>query len=147
MADLLKRAKETRRAAMLAAAGLPDEQAATVPTLFPEWKAGEAVAEGERCYYPPTDRLYKCRQAHTTQADWTPDKTPALWAVIDAAHAGTADDPIPAAAGMDYILGKFYLDPADGKTYRCTREGMADGETVNLQFLPHELVGQYFELI
>lgn len=147
MADLLKRAKETRRAAMLAAAGLPDEQAATVPTLFPEWKAGEAVAEGERCYYPPTDRLYKCRQAHTTQADWTPDKTPALWAVIDAAHAGTADDPIPAAAGMDYILGKFYLDPDDGKTYRCTREGMADGETVNLQFLPHELVGQYFELI
>ena len=108
MADLLKRAKETRRAAMLAAAGLPDEQAATVPTLFPEWKAGEAVAEGERCYYPPTDRLYKCRQAHTTQADWTPDKTPALWAVIDAAHAGTADDPIPAAAGMDYIAGKFY---------------------------------------
>ena len=147
MADLLKRAKETRRAAMLAAAGLPDEQAATVPTLFPEWKAGEAVAEGERRYYPPTDRLYKCRQAHTTQADWTPDKTPALWAVIDAAHAGTADDPIPAAAGMDYIAGKFYLDPADGKTYRCTREGMADGETVNLQFLPHELVGQYFELI
>ena len=147
MADLLKRAKETRRAAMLAAAGLPDEQAATVPTLFPEWKAGEAVAEGERCYYPPTDRLYKCRQAHTTQADWTPDKTPALWAVIDAAHAGTADDPIPAAAGMDYIAGKFYLDPADGKTYRCTREGMADGETVNLQYLPHELVGQYFELI
>ena len=147
MADLLKRAKETRRAAMLAAAGLPDEQAATVPTLFPEWKAGEAVAEGERCYYPPTDRLYKCRQAHTTQADWTPDKTPALWAVIDAAHAGTADDPIPAAAGMDYILGKFYLDPDDGKTYRCSREGMADGETVNLQFLPHELVGQYFELI
>mgnify|MGYP002508445930 CR=1 FL=1 len=50
-----------------------------------------------------TDRLYKCRQAHTTQADWTPDKTPALWAVIDAAHAGTAADPIPAAAGMDYI--------------------------------------------
>lgn len=147
MADLLKRAKETRRAAMLAAAGLPDEQAATVPTLFPEWKAGEAVAEGERCYYPPTDRLYKCRQAHTTQADWTPDKTPALWAVIDVAHAGTADDPIPAAAGMDYILGKFYLDPDDGKTYRCTREGMADGETVNLQFLPHQLVGQYFEAV
>ena len=147
MADLLKRAKETRRAAMLAAAGLPDEQAATVPTLFPVWQAGEAVAEGERRYYAPTDRLYKCRQAHTTQADWTPDKTPALWAVIDVAHAGTADDPIPAAAGMDYIAGKFYLDPADGKTYRCTREGMADGETVNLQFLPHELVGQYFELI
>ena len=147
MADLLKRAKETRRAAMLAAAGLPDEQAATCPTMFPEWKAGEAVAEGDRRYYPPTDRLYKCRQAHTSQAGWEPDKAPALWAVVDVAHAGTADDPIPAAAGMDYILGKFYLDPDDGKTYRCSRPGMADGETVNLQFLPHELVGQYFELI
>ena len=58
-----------------------------------------------------------------------------------------ADDPIPVAAGMDYIVGKFYLDPADGKTYHCTREGMADGETVNLQFLPHELIGQYFEAV
>ena len=48
---------------------------------------------------------------------------------------------------MDYIAGKFYLDPDDGKIYRCTREGMADGETVNLQFLPHELVGQYFDAV
>ena len=147
MANLLKRAKETRRAAMLAAAGLPDEQAALVPTMFPEWKASEAVTEGERRYYPPTDKLYKCRQAHTAQAGWTPDKTPALWAAVDVVHAGTADDPIPAAAGMDYIVGSCYLDPKDGQVYRCSRPGMADGETINLQFLPHELVGQYFELI
>ena len=47
--------------------------------------------------------------------------------------------------GMDYIYGKYYLDPEDGKTYLCKREGEEEGGTVNLQFLPHELVGQYFE--
>ena len=26
--------------------------------------------------------LYKCVQAHTSQANWTPDATPALWVVI-----------------------------------------------------------------
>ena len=26
------------------------------------------------------DVLYKCVQAHTSQIDWSPDKTPALWA-------------------------------------------------------------------
>jgi hypothetical protein len=25
------------------------------------------------------DLLYKCVQSHTTQLDWTPDITPALW--------------------------------------------------------------------
>ena len=26
--------------------------------------------------------LYKCVQAHTSQADWTPDVTPALWVKV-----------------------------------------------------------------
>jgi hypothetical protein len=28
------------------------------------------------------DTIYKCVQAHTTQSDWTPDITPALWTVV-----------------------------------------------------------------
>ena len=141
----LTRARQLRKAAMIAAADYPDEQAAAVPTLYPAWKTGEAVEVDDRRYYEPDGKLYKCRQAHTTQADWTPDVTPAMWAVIDVAHAGTIGDPIPASRGMDYIYGKYYLDPEDGKTYLCKREGEEEGGTVNLQFLPHELVGQYFE--
>ena len=141
----VERAKQLRKMAMMNAASLPDEQAAIVPTLYPAWKTGETVSPGDRRYYEPAGRLYKVRegQGHTTQADWTPDKTPAMWAVIDVAHAGTIEDPIPASRGMDYTYGRYYLDPEDGKIYLC-RRGEETG-TINLQYLPHELIGQYFE--
>ena len=129
------------------AATLSDGEAAKVPSLSKMWVVGEQVEPGDRRYYEPTQRLYKCRQAHTTQADWTPDQTPALWAVVDVDHAGTVDDPIPAARGMDYIYGKYYRDPEDGKIYLCKRTGEEPGGTINLQYLPHELIGQYFEAV
>lgn len=130
-----------------AAALLSDSEAAAVPSLSKSWTVGEAVKPGDRRYYAPTGRLYKVRegQGYTTQADWTPDKTPAMWAVIDIAHAGTQDDPIPAASGMEYEYGKYYSDPDDGKTYLCKRIGEADGGKIVLHYLPHELIGQYFE--
>lgn len=141
----IERAKQIRRMAMMNAETLEDAKAAEVRTLYPVWKAGEAVETDDRRYYEPDGKLYKCRQAHTTQADWTPDKTPALWEVIDVAHAGTPEDPIPASRGMDYIYGKYYLDPEDEKIYLCKRTGEEEGGTINLQYLPHELIGQYFE--
>lgn len=122
---------------------LDDETAVTVPSLFTPWTVGEAVNVGDRRYY--ATRLYKVVQAHTTQADWTPDKTPALWAVIgDPGEAGTIDDPITAARGMEYEYGLYYFDPEDGKTYLCERIGEAEGGKIILQYLPHELIGQYF---
>lgn len=127
-----------------AAAALTDEQAANAPMLYPAWKVDEAVNVGDRRYYEPTKRLYKVRQAHTTQADWTPDITPALWTVIDVEHAGTIDDPIPASRGMEYTYGLYYLDPEDGKLYICQRTGEAAGGKITLQYLPHELIGNYF---
>ena len=127
-----------------AAATLTDEQAANAPMLYPAWKVDEAVNVGDRRYYEPTKRLYKVRQAHTTQADWTPDITPALWTVIDVEHAGTIDDPIPASRGMEYTYGLYYLDPEDGKLYICQRTGEAAGGKITLQYLPHELIGNYF---
>ena len=124
-------------------ASLDDETAVTVPSLFTPWKPGEAVNVGDRRYYAP--RLYKAVQAHTTQADWTPDITPALWAVVgDPGQAGTIDDPITAARGMEYEYGLYYFDPEDGKTYLCERTGEAEGGKIILQYLPHELIGQYF---
>lgn len=129
------------------AATLSDGEAAKMPSLSQKWVVGEAVNVDDRRYYEPTQRLYKCRQAHTTQADWTPDQTPAMWAVVDVDHAGTIDDPIPAARGMDYTYGKYYSDPEDGKIYLCKRTGEPDGGVINLQYLPHELIGQYFEAV
>ena len=119
------------------------------PEMCKHWKAGEAVVEGDRRFYAPTQKLYKVREGkgHTTQADWTPDLTPAIWAVVALpTEEGTMEAPIEAARGMDYTYGLYYIDPEDGNVYLCQRTGEADGGVINLQFLPHELIGHYFVL-
>ena len=140
-------ARALRAVIETAVVSLDDETAATAPSLFKVWAPGEAVVPGDRRYYPPTGLLYKVRegQGHTTQESWTPDLTPALWAVVgDPGEAGTLEDPITAARGMEYEYGLYYKDPEDGKIYLCQREGEEAGGTIVLQYLPHELVGQYF---
>ena len=126
-----------------AAVSLSDGEAATAPELITAWTYPVDYAEGDRRSYG--GKVHKCRQAHTSQVDWTPDKTPALWAVIDAEHAGTQEDPIPASRGMEYEYGKYYLDGEDGKVYLCERTGEQVGGKITLQYLPHELVGNYFK--
>lgn len=136
------RAVELRPIIEQAAVSLSDGEAATVPELITAWAYPVAYAEGDRRSYG--GKVYKCRQAHTSQEDWKPSATPALWVVIDVAHAGTQDDPIPASRGMEYEYGKYYLDSEDGKTYLCERIGEAADGKIVLQYLPHELMGQYF---
>lgn len=50
---------------------------AKVVYIFPEWQVGIEVAIGD--VYTYNGEIVQCLQAHTTQADWTPDVTPALW--------------------------------------------------------------------
>lgn len=149
-----QRAAELRPVIEAAAVSLSDGEAAKSPELIIRWAdhIGETVAPGDRRSDEDADgvlRVYKVRegQGHTTQADWPPHLTPALWVVIDVAHAGTQDDPIPAARGMEYEYGKYYLDSEDGKTYLCERTGEAAGGKIVLQYLPHELVGNYFTAV
>lgn len=62
-------------------------------------------------------------------------------------YEGTQDDPIPAAKGMEYTYGLYYLDSEDGKTYKCERTGEAAGGKITLDALPHELAGNYFKAV
>ena len=91
--------------------------------------------------------LYKCRLSHTTQEDWPPEATPNMWVVVDVTHAGTIDDPIPAERGMEYTYGLYYYDSEVGEAYLCERTGEAEGGTVVLHAMPHQLVGNYFSLV
>ena len=150
----MARAVELRPVIEQASASLSDGEAAKSPELFPRWAdhIGETVKPGDRRSDMDESgvlHVYKVRegQGHTTQADWAPHLTPALWVVIDVAHAGTQDDPIPAARGMEYTYGLYYLDSEDGKTYKCERTGEAAGGKIVLQYLPHELVGNYFTAV
>ena len=137
-----QRAARLRPMIEAAATSLPDSDAAPAVELFPKWVYPVSYIEGNRV--SDGGKLYKCQQAHTSQEGWKPSTTPALWVVIDVAHAGTQDDPIPASRGMEYEYGKYYLDSEDGKTYLCERIGEQSGNKITLQYLPHELVGQYF---
>lgn len=140
-----QRAARLRPMIEAAATSLPDSDAATAVELFPKWVYPVSYIEGNRV--SDGGKLYKCQQAHTSQGGWKPSTLPALWVVIDVAHAGTQDDPIPASRGMEYEYGKYYLDSEDGKTYKCERFGEAAGGKIVLQYLPHELVGQYFTAV
>lgn len=146
-----QRAARLRPMIEQASASLSDGEAAKSPELFPRWAdhIGETVKPGDR--RSDTDgsgvlHVYRVNDGHghTTQADWPPHSTPAMWTIIDLEHAGTQDDPIPAARGMEYTYGLYYKDPEDTKLYKCERIGEQSGNKITLQYLPHELVGQYF---
>ncbi len=59
---------------------LQPEGIADLIALYEPWEVGESLAVGDIRSYD--GKLYKVVQAHTTQADWTPDATPALWTEI-----------------------------------------------------------------
>lgn len=150
----MARAVELRPVIEQASASLSDGEAAKSPELFPRWAdhIGETVKPGDR--RSDTDasgvlHVYRVNkgQGHTTQENWPPHSTPAVWTIINVDHAGTQDDPIPASRGMEYEYGKYYLDSEDGKTYKCERIGEAAGGKIVLQYLPHELVGNYFTAV
>ncbi len=142
MATYTERARALRPYIVKAAATLSDADALNAKELYVRWASGMATKVGDRLLFE--NKLYRVTQAHTTQADWTPDKTPALFTVIDETHAGTHDDPIPASRSMEYTYGLYYTDPEDGKLYLCERTGASVGDKITLHYLPHELIGQYF---
>lgn len=61
-------------------ASATDESALDAVDLYPAWRTGTAYSVDERIRYGST--LYRCVQSHTSQSDWTPDITPALWTVV-----------------------------------------------------------------
>lgn len=150
----MARAAELRPMIEQAARSFTDAEAAKSPELVARWAdhIGEVVAPGDRMSDVDNDGILHVYcvndgHGHTTQADWPPHKTPALWTIIDLEHDGTQDDPIPAARGMEYTYGLYYRDPEDTKLYLCERIGEAAGGKIVLQYLPHELVGNYFTAV
>ena len=57
-----------------------DKTALSGVGLYPKWAPEIAVNIADRYQYDGV--LYRCVQAHTTQGDWAPHVTPALWVVV-----------------------------------------------------------------
>jgi hypothetical protein len=85
-------------------------------------------------------KLWKCRQAHTSQENWKPSiNTASLWEVINVENAGTLEDPIPYDQTMTVYNGKYYLE--EGIIYKCIGDS---GQP--LYATCASLVGNYFEV-
>lgn len=111
----LETARKLRKLIEKAAVSLADEDALTAVALFPRWKPDTAYSVNDRIRY--ADKLYRVVQAHTSQADWTPDATPALYTEI--ALPGTI--PVwkqPTGSQDAYNKGdQVHYPDADGPVY------------------------------
>ena len=91
------------------AATLTEEQAVEIATVYPAWAAGIAYEVGEIVSHGVNGvgdpQLYKVVQAHTSQADWTPDATPALYDAFGLDESGYPLWSQPAGAHDAYNTG------------------------------------------
>lgn len=115
--------------------GFTDEQAITYPDIFPEFKTGASYNVDDRVLYE--GKVYKVRQAHTSQADWVPSAVPALFQLLNVTESGTIDNPIPWESGLVAENGKYYTE--NGKLYLCNRDS---GNP--LYYAISALIGLYF---
>ena len=77
---LLELAQKLRPYIEKAALSLSDEDALEASNLFPNWEEAFIYSKDDRVRYEGI--LYKCLQAHTSQAAWTPVAAPSLWAKV-----------------------------------------------------------------
>lgn len=102
-----------------AAVSLDDSDALNAVELFKRWVAGVWVERYERLEYK--GKLYRVEQDHTTQANYTPDITPALYSEVGKPGQGdTPDNPIPYNNNMELVKDKYYSQ--DGVVYICVRD-------------------------
>lgn len=113
-----ERARQLRPIIEKAAESLPDEDALEAVELFPIWEPDTEYTADERVSY--ADKLYRCVQSHTSQSDWAPDATPALWTEV----AKPGEIPVwkqPTGAQNAYMTGdKVHYPTKDDPVYIST---------------------------
>lgn len=126
--DKIAMAEQFRKALQMFAASLDDERAMEVASIYDPWVVNKAYAVGDFITYGENSvgdpQLYKVVQAHTSQADWTPDKTPALFVAIGLDEKGYpvwsqptgAHDAYSKGDVVDYN-GVLYESLIDGNVY------------------------------
>ena len=104
-----------------AAISLDDSDALNAVELFPAWVTDNAYAVDERIRYG--EKLYRCVQAHTSQSDWTPDVTPALWTEVSVDEWPEWKQPTGAQDAYNKgdkvtFEGKHYVSLIDGNVWQ-----------------------------
>ena len=126
--DRLQMAQQLRRALQMFAATLDETRAMEVASVYPAWESGRAYAVGDIIQYGENSvgdpQLYKVVQPHTSQADWTPDITAALYDAFGLDEGGYPLWSQPTGAHDAYNTGDIvnyngtlYISLIDGNTW------------------------------
>lgn len=128
MMNRVQAAEQMRRALQMFAASLPEEKAMEVVAVFDPWEIGKTYAMGDFLTYGVNSvgdpQLYKVAQAHTAQAEWTPEATASLYVAIGLDDSGYpiwspptgAHDAYNAGDVVNYN-GMLYQSLVDGNVY------------------------------
>ena len=128
MINKIQALEQMRKALQMFAASLDDEKAMEVAYVYDTWKIGKAYTVGEFFTYGENGvgdpQLYKVVQAHTSQADWTPNTATSLYVAIGLSEQGYpvwsqptgAHDAYNKGDIVDYN-GKLYESLIDGNIY------------------------------
>lgn len=115
-----EKAQQLRRLMVRASAGLTDSDALQGLELFDAWAPDTAYEADLRIRYG--GKLYRVVQAHTSQPDWCPDQTPALYTEV----AEPGEIPVwrqPTGTQDAYGLGdKVHYPDAAGPVWTSTVE-------------------------
>ena len=124
----IEQAYAIREAMDIAGATLTEEQALECVRLYRAYEVGKAYTVGEFFTYGVNGvgdpQLYKVAQAHTSQANWMPDMTPALYTPIGLDDSGYPVWAQPTGAHDAYNKGDvvnyngvLYESVIDGNVY------------------------------
>lgn len=140
-----ERALQLRPVIEKASQSLEDSVALTAVELFPYWKVlaekAEKVSKGFR--FQHEGKLYRTEQPEYIFVEYyVPGTvgTESLFSLVDVAHEGTMEDPIPYEKNMEIFEGLYYTQY--DVLYRCIRSSG--------QPLYHDLsllVGNYVEVV
>lgn len=127
-------AKRLRPIIVQASESLPDDVAKDAVELFEAW-SGDSVAYnvGDRVRHG--EYLYKCVQAHTSQPDWEPNLTPALWVRVDDPSIEWPEWRQPVGALDSYMQGdkvshndKHWISDVDNNVWEPGVYGWTEAE-------------------
>lgn len=107
--NVIEQAEAIREAMDVAGASLTEEQALICVRLYRAWEIDKAYAVDDFLTYGTNavgdPQLYRVAQAHTSQADWTPDAVPALYVPVGLDDNGYPVWSKPTGAHDAYNLG------------------------------------------
>lgn len=121
----LQMMEQFRKAVQMFAASLDAEQALEIATVYDPWKEGKAYTVGEYLTHGENSagdpQLYKAVQAHTSQADWLPADTPALYEPVGLTAEGYPVWSRPSGAHDAYNSGDIVAH--NGTLYKSLIDG------------------------